>query len=106
MRLPTDKAALLFDLITMEGLRATSVVITGRTPMLESLLPSRRRALRAANTAPSMLFIAHIDDKTAHIVVTAAEIDRILEVEPLLPPPSEGYDRLLPLPPDSSAPSS
>ncbi len=107
MPLPTDKAALLFDLIKMEGLKATSVVITGRTPSLESLLLSRRRALRDANTAPSMLSIAHIDDKPApRIVATAAEMDRFLEAEPLQPPLSDDYDQLVPLQPDASAPSS
>ncbi len=109
VRLPTDKAALLFDLIKMEGLNATSVVITGRTPSLQSLLLSRRHALRDASTAPSMLFIAHIDDKPMpHTLETVVEMDRLQEAETLQPPPSEDYDQLLPLPPDSasSAPSS
>jgi hypothetical protein len=104
VRLPADKAALLFDLIKMEGLNATSVVITGRTPSLQSLLLSRRRALRDAGTAPSMLFIAHIDDKPApHGVEAASEMDRLQEAEPLQPLTSEDYDRLVPLPPDSES---
>ncbi len=108
VRLPTDKAALLFDLIKTEGLKATTVVVTGRTPSLQSLFLARRRTLREANTASSPLFITHVSDKPPpHSVTTATEIDRLQEAT-VLQPPLADYDLLTPPAPDdeSAVPSS
>jgi hypothetical protein len=100
VRLPTDKAALLFDLIKTEGLKATTVVVTGRTPSLQSLFLARRRALREANTTSSLLFITHVSDKLSpHNIIIAAEIDRLQEAT-VLQPPLADYDLLLPPAPD------
>jgi hypothetical protein len=51
VRLSKENAATLFDLVKMEHMKDTTVVITGRTPSPESLVMARHRGLVEANAA-------------------------------------------------------
>ena len=98
VRLPTDKAALLFDLIKMEGMRNTTVVITGRTPSPETLLRARRSALREAGAAlPASLTLHNREQPPPRRTLPGADVERAKEVAAYRPAP-QVYDKLQPPP--------
>jgi L,D-transpeptidase catalytic domain len=63
VRLAPEKAALLYSLIAMTGMRETTVVISGQTPLFQNLLMARRRALAEAKAALPDQLSAHSDAK-------------------------------------------
>ena len=80
VRLAPQNAALLFDLVKMEKMHDTTVVITGKTPSLQSLAALRRHDMIAANAPLTRESLAHRsadqappyrDETTAYIKETA-----------------------------------
>jgi hypothetical protein len=59
VRLAPQNAALLFDLVKMEKMHDTTVVITGKTPSLQSLAALRRHDMIAANAPLTRESLAH-----------------------------------------------
>jgi len=59
VRLAPQNAAILFDLVKMEKMHDTTVVITGQTPSLQSLAALRRHDMIAANAPLTRESLAH-----------------------------------------------
>src|SRR6202453_1362652 len=80
VRLARQNAAILFDLVKMEKMHDSTVVITGQTPSLQSLAALRRHDMIAANAPLTRESLAHRsadqappyrDETTAYVKETA-----------------------------------
>jgi hypothetical protein len=95
VRLQPEKAALLYTLIAMTGMRDTTVVISGRTPSFQNLLMTRRHALGEARAALPDVLPLHSDaqaqpyDKwpATHLEDVLAYQQLPVPYETLRPPP-------------------
>jgi L,D-transpeptidase catalytic domain len=63
VRLAPANAAVLFDLVKTQSMKETKVVISGRTPSLQSLIVARRHTLVEANAVLPDEFVPHSSER-------------------------------------------
>jgi hypothetical protein len=98
VRLLPEKAALLYVLIAMRSMKETTVVISGRTPSLQSLVMARRHGLGEAAAALPVQFAPHSSEQPQpHRKDAAADGQYVKEAAAYQPEPAV-YEKLQPPP--------
>ena len=97
VRLAPQNATILFDLVKMEKMHDTTVVITGQTPSLQSLAALRRRDMIAANAPLTRESLAHRSSDQAQPYGTQATAF-IKEAAAYQLPQTDAFEALIPTP--------
>jgi hypothetical protein len=98
VRMQPEKAALLYTLIAMTGLKNTTVIIAGKTPSLSDLLKERRHSLVEAKAELPVQVSAPHNGELSLLTSSKEPADYVLEAA-LYQELSSDYDKLLPPPP-------
>jgi len=97
VRMQPEKAALLYSLIAMRGMKDTSVIITGKTPSWSDILKDRRHSLVQAKAELPVLIPPHNGELSA--LYPGKEPSAYIQEAALLQDLSSDYEKLLPPPP-------
>ena len=97
VRLAPANAAILFDLVKMEKMANTTVIITGTTPTQQAMAKLRLPILAAANAPLTREALTHRSSDQAQPYDNAAA-DHIKEAAVLQPPQTLAFQDLIPTP--------